>query len=82
MENNIHCGRFVLSLKMPLIMGIVNLTDDSFSGDGLGANVARAIAQGRQMVDDGAQLLDIGAESSRPGAAPISAAQELHGCCR
>ena len=77
MENNLHCGRFVLSLKTPLIMGIVNLTDDSFSGDGLGADVANAIAHGWRMVGEGAHILDIGAESSRPAAVPVSLQQEL-----
>ena len=58
-------------------MGIVNLTDDSFSGDGLGADTARAIAHGRRLVEEGADMLDIGGESSRPGALPISQEQEL-----
>ena len=74
---HLHCGRYVLSLRYPLIMGIVNLTDDSFSGDGLHGNVASAIEQGRRMVADGAHILDIGAESSRPGANSISIEQEL-----
>ena len=77
MENNLHCGRFVLSLRTPLIMGIVNLTDDSFSGDGLGADAAKAIAHGRRMVEEGAHILDIGAESSRPAADPVPLQQEL-----
>ena len=77
MENNLHCGRFVLSLKAPLIMGIVNLTDDSFSSDGLGEDVVNAIAHGRRMVEEGAHILDIGAESSRPAAVRIPLQQEL-----
>lgn len=72
----LHCGRHVLSLRYPLIMGIVNLTDDSFSGDGLHGDTQRAIEQGLRMVEEGAHILDIGAESSRPGAAAVSAAQE------
>ncbi|MBV2235491.1 MAG: dihydropteroate synthase [Sterolibacterium sp.] len=74
---HLRCGRFELSLARPLLMGIVNLTDDSFSGDGLADDVARAIEHGRQLVVAGAQLLDLGGESSRPGAAPVSTAQEL-----
>lgn len=58
-------------------MGIVNLTDDSFSGDGLQGDAHRAIDQGLRLVAEGAELLDLGAESSRPGAAPVSASQEL-----
>ncbi len=77
MNNSITCGRFQLSLDMPLIMGIVNLTDDSFSGDGLRGRVDSAIEQGLKMIEEGANLLDLGAESSRPGASPITAAQEV-----
>lgn len=73
----LRCGRFVLELTRPKIMGIVNLTDDSFSGDGLAGDVARAIGQGRQLVADGADFLDVGAESSRPGALPVPVEQEL-----
>ncbi|MFZ4539097.1 dihydropteroate synthase [Propionivibrio sp.] len=58
-------------------MGIVNLTPDSFSGDGLAADNAQAIAHARRQIDAGADLLDIGAESSRPGAIPASLDEEL-----
>lgn len=71
------CGRHVLDLERPLIMGIVNLTSDSFSGDGHAGDVARAIAHGRQLVAEGADILDLGAESSRPGAEPVAARLEL-----
>jgi dihydropteroate synthase len=54
-----------------LVMGILNLTSDSFSGDGLAGRVEAAVAIGKQMVADGADLLDIGGESSRPGAQPV-----------
>lgn len=77
MTQNFHCGRFVLNAERPLIMGIVNLSDDSFSGDGLHGNTVAAIAQGRRMIDEGAHILDIGAESSRPGAVPVPAQQEI-----
>jgi dihydropteroate synthase len=60
-----------------LIMGIINVTPDSFSGDGLADNTAAAIAQGKQMVADGAGILDIGGESTRPGADPVSLDDEL-----
>ena len=58
-------------------MGIVNLTDDSFSGDGLRGHVDAAVAQGMRLVEEGADILDLGAESSRPGAVPVPAQQEL-----
>ncbi|HLA33382.1 MAG TPA: dihydropteroate synthase [Rhodocyclaceae bacterium] len=72
-----HCGRFVLDATHPLIMAIVNLTDDSFSGDGWRGNAAAAIAHARRQIDAGADILDLGAESSRPGAAAVSAQQEI-----
>jgi dihydropteroate synthase len=75
--NILACGRFRLSLVRPLIMGIVNLTPDSFSGDGVGDDAARAIAHARAQVDAGADILDLGAESSRPGAPPVAEGDEL-----
>jgi dihydropteroate synthase len=73
----LQCGRFTLDLAQPRIMGIVNLTDDSFSGDGLGGRAEAAIARGLRMVEEGADILDVGGESSRPGAEPVSVEQEL-----
>lgn len=58
-------------------MGIVNLTPDSFSGDGLVGDVERAIQHARQQFDAGSDILDIGAESSRPGALSASVDEEL-----
>ena len=60
----------------PLVMGIVNCTPDSFSGDGLNHAHEAAIAQGHAMLEAGADLLDIGGESTRPGAAPVSPEEE------
>ncbi|MBI4997719.1 MAG: dihydropteroate synthase [Rhodocyclales bacterium] len=77
MTPTLHCGRFQLDLSRPRVMGIVNLTDNSFSGDGLHGQANAAIAQGLRMVEEGADLLDLGAESSRPGAEPVSLQQEL-----
>jgi len=59
------------------VMGIVNLTDDSFSGDGCGNDPARAIAHAQHQLEAGADILDLGAESSRPGATPITVEEEL-----
>lgn len=64
-------------MKRPLVMGIVNLTPDSFSGDGYGNDPARAIAHARHQFEAGADILDLGAESSRPGAASITVEEEL-----
>ena len=73
----LRCGRFQLLLDRPLTMGIVNLTPDSFSGDGVAGDVDRAIAHARQQFEAGSDILDVGAESSRPGAIPTSEADEL-----
>lgn len=59
------------------IMGVINVTPDSFSGDGLGHDVETAVAQGKRFAAEGADILDIGGESTRPGAAPISEDEEL-----
>jgi len=58
-------------------MGILNLTDDSFSADGLARDPARALHLVHEMEDAGADLIDIGAESTRPGAAPVTLTEEL-----
>lgn len=65
-----------LDLSRPRVMGIVNLTPDSFSDGGRLGTVDAAVAHARRLVADGADLLDIGGESSRPGAEPVSAAEE------
>lgn len=67
----------MLDASRPLVMGVVNLTDDSFSGDGSRGDVASALAHAHALIDEGAHILDLGAESSRPGAQPVSAAHEL-----
>ena len=58
-------------------MGIVNLTPDSFSGDGIGANHHAAVLQARRLIAEGADILDLGAESSRPGAQPVAEDEEI-----
>jgi dihydropteroate synthase len=60
-----------------LVMGILNVTPDSFADGGLRFDPERAIADGRRMIDDGADIVDVGGESTRPGAAPVSAEDEL-----
>jgi len=73
----LRCGKFELTSTHPLIMGIVNLTPDSFSGDGLANDFTRAVAHAWHQIEAGADLLDLGAESSRPGAIPATLEEEL-----
>jgi dihydropteroate synthase len=72
----LQCGRFKLSLERPLIMGVVNVTPDSFSDGGRHFDTGRAIEHSRRLIEEGADLLDIGGESTRPGAAPVDLAEE------
>ena len=65
------------SHQPPQVMGILNLTPDSFSDGGLFLKPAAALAQARQLLAEGADWLDLGGESTRPGAAPVSEAEEL-----
>jgi dihydropteroate synthase len=71
------CGRFRLLLTRPLVMGIVNVTPDSFSDGGRFASVDAAVDEARRMIEEGADILDIGGESTRPGAFPVPAEEEL-----
>jgi dihydropteroate synthase len=73
----LRCGRHTLPLTRPLIMGVVNVTPDSFSDGGRFFAAEEAIAHGRRLAEQGADILDIGGESTRPGARPVSVAQEL-----
>ncbi len=69
--------RFQIDLSTPKVMGIVNLTPDSFSDGGRLSNVHAAMAHAEQMLQDGAHILDVGGESTRPGAAVVPADVEL-----
>lgn len=77
MTSVLHCGKFRLPLDRPLIMGIVNVTPDSFSDGGRFFDASRAIEHGRRLAVEGANILDVGGESSRPGAVAVSASEEL-----
>jgi dihydropteroate synthase len=70
-------GRTFNWTERTYIMGIVNVTPDSFSGDGLGDDVEGALEQARRMIEAGADIIDVGGESTRPGSEPISADEEL-----
>jgi dihydropteroate synthase len=74
---SLRCGRFRLPLERPLIMGVVNVTPDSFSDGGRFLEADAAVSRARGMIDEGADLVDVGGESSRPGAAPVAEAEEL-----
>ena len=63
--------------QRPQVMGILNVTPDSFSDGGLFSAPAAAIAHGQRLLDEGADIIDVGGESTRPGAAPVSEADEL-----
>ena len=69
--------RYRIDLARPQVMGIVNVTPDSFSDGGAHASTAAAIAHCRQLLDEGADILDIGGESTRPGSHPVSVDEEL-----
>ena len=70
-------GRFTLSLDQPIVMGVLNVTPDSFSDGGLWIEPGAAIDHARQMAAHGAALIDVGGESTRPGAAPVDEEEEL-----
>jgi dihydropteroate synthase len=67
----LQCGKFRLDLGRPLIMGVVNVTPDSFSDGGRFESVAAAAAEARRLIDEGADIIDIGGESTRPGAQAV-----------
>ena len=71
------CGRFEFMLKRPLLMGIVNVTPDSFSDGGEYATVQSAIDHAHALIKEGADMIDIGGESTRPGASAVSIDDEL-----
>ena len=73
----LRAGRFELALSRPQVMGILNVTPDSFSDGGRFDTLDTALAHARQLLDDGADLLDVGGESTRPGAATVDEAEEL-----
>jgi dihydropteroate synthase len=73
----LRCGRFELSLERPLVMGVINVTPDSFSDGGSFLAPEAAIARARRLIDEGVDLLDVGGESTRPGAAPVAEEEEL-----
>lgn len=77
MSGQLRAGGYSLSLARPLIMGVVNLTADSFSDGGRLPDASAAIEHARGLAAQGADILDLGAESTRPGAEPVDSATEI-----
>lgn len=74
--HRIHAGQFLITIDRPLLVGILNVTPDSFSDGGQFRSDDEAVAHALRMVEAGAAMLDIGAESSRPGAIPVTEEEE------
>jgi dihydropteroate synthase len=81
MQRNLQCGRYDLPLagdgSRPLVMGILNVTPDSFSDGGRFDLLEAALSHAEQMMSDGVDIIDIGAESTRPGVTPLPVEEEL-----
>ncbi|GGI16022.1 dihydropteroate synthase [Oxalicibacterium faecigallinarum] len=80
MQKKLQCGRFQFSFekrRRPLVMGILNVTPDSFSDGGRYGSLDAALSHAEMMIDAGADMIDIGGESSRPGSQPLPLQQEL-----
>jgi dihydropteroate synthase len=73
----LRCGRHTLNLDDPVVMGVLNVTPDSFSDGGRFAALPAALAQAEQLASEGAAIIDVGGESTRPGAAPVAVDEEL-----
>jgi dihydropteroate synthase len=77
MITTVRCGGQTLDLSRPVVMGILNVTPDSFSDGGRFTALDTAVEHGRKMLEEGAVIIDIGGESTRPGAALVSADEEI-----
>ncbi len=73
----LNCGQYKLDLTRPNVMGIVNVTPDSFSDGGDFSNTEKAVQHALKLVEEGADILDIGGESTRPNATPVALQEEL-----
>ncbi len=74
---HLQCGRFSLDLDRPVVMGVLNVTPDSFSDGGRFRDVQAAVSHAERMVADGAAIIDVGGESTRPGSVPVGEDEEL-----
>ena len=73
----LQCGRHLIDLERPVVMGVLNVTPDSFSDGGRYFGLAEALAQAERLAADGAAIIDVGGESTRPGAMAVSVEEEL-----
>jgi len=74
----LKCGHYTIPIgERTLIMGILNVTPDSFSGDGIYGDVQTAVDKAMRMVEEGADIIDVGGESTRPGSIPVPVDEEL-----
>src|SRR5579862_1483733 len=73
----LRCGSTLLDPTAPKVMGVLNVTPDSFSDGGRYLSVERALEHAQEMIEAGAAIIDVGGESTRPGAAPVSVEEEL-----
>lgn len=74
---NWRCGSYEFDTRMPILMGILNVTPDSFSDGGQHSSLDEALAHAQTMLDEGALIIDVGGESTRPGSDPVSEDEEL-----
>ena len=74
---HLQCGHHRIELGRPVVMGVLNVTPDSFSDGGQFLEPAAALDRAAQLIEEGAAIVDVGGESTRPGAAPVSAGEEL-----
>ena len=72
-----RCSTYEFDTRMPIVMGILNVTPDSFSDGGHHNALDAALAHADRMLEEGARIIDVGGESTRPGAAPVSVDEEL-----
>lgn len=77
MKATLQCGQFEIDLSKPAVMGILNVTPDSFSDGGDYFSIQQAVQHALNMQSEGAAIIDVGGESTRPGAKPVNVQQEL-----
>jgi dihydropteroate synthase len=73
----LRCGSQTIDLSQPVVMGVLNVTPDSFSDGGQYREVDAAVSHGLRMIEEGAAIIDVGGESTRPGAGPVDVEEEI-----